>query len=78
LGECIATLEIKLAEDNLATQAIINDLEAKLTAANARSKKAIQDHSDIQNELSSMKVRAELDLKALEVRLSHSVEEAGA
>jgi hypothetical protein len=49
-----------------------------LLPANARSEKAIQDHSDIQKELSSVKVRVELDLKALEVRLSHSVEEAGA
>jgi hypothetical protein len=38
----------------------------------------IQDYSDIQKELSSVKVRAELDLKALEVRLSHLIEEAGA
>ena len=78
LGERIAALETKLAEDNSAAQAIINDLKAKLDAANARSKKAIQDHSNIQNELSSMKIKAELDLKALKVKLSHLTEEARA
>jgi hypothetical protein len=78
LGEFIATLKTKLAEDNSATQAIINDLEAKLAAANVRLEKAIQDNFDIQNELSSVKVRAELDLKALKVRISHLLEESGA
>ena len=78
LGEQIAVLETKLAEDSLAAQGKINDLEVKLAAANARSKKAIQNHLDIQNELSAMKVRAELHLKALDVKLSHLIEEAGA
>jgi chromosome segregation ATPase len=78
LGECIATLETKLAEDNSAAQARINDLEAKLAAANVKFEKAIQDNSDIQNELSSVNVRVKLDLKALEVRISHLLEESGA
>ena len=47
LGEQIAALEAKLAEDNLVAQARISDLEAKLAATNARFEKAIQDHSDI-------------------------------
>lgn len=76
--ERIAALEAKLAKDNLATQARINDLKDKLAAVNGISKKAIQDHLDIQKELSSVKINAELDLKALNVRLSHSVEEVGA
>jgi hypothetical protein len=76
LGECIATLETKLAEDNSAARARINDLEAKLVAANVRFEKAMQDNSDIQKELSLVKIRAELDLKALEVRISHLLEES--
>jgi hypothetical protein len=50
-------------------QAKINDLEATLTANNT----AIQ---NVQKELSSVKIQAELDSKALEVRISHSLEEA--
>jgi hypothetical protein len=76
LGECIVVLETKLAEDNSTTQAKINDLEVKLAAAKIRSKRTIQDHSDIQKELSSVKVKAKLDSKALEVRISHSLEKA--
>jgi hypothetical protein len=78
LGKCIVMLETKLAEDNSTTQAKINDLEVKLAAAKIRSKRMIQDHSDIQKELSSVKVKAELDSKALEVRISHSLEKAAA
>jgi hypothetical protein len=77
-GERIVALEAKLVEDSLTAWAKINDLEAKLFAANAISEKAIKDHSDIQKELSSMKIKAELDLKALNVRLLHSAEEEGA
>lgn len=71
-------MEAKLAEDNLATQARINDLKAKLAAVNAISEKAIQDHSDIQKKLSYVKIKAKLELKALNVRLSHLVDKAGA
>jgi hypothetical protein len=71
-------LEAKLAEDNLVAPAKINDLEVKLAAVNDISEKATKDYLDIQNELSSVKINAELELKALNVRLSHSMEEAGA
>jgi hypothetical protein len=71
-------LEAKLAEDNLATQAKINDLEVKLAVVNAISEKATKDYSDIQKKLSSVKINAELELKTLNVRFSHSMEEAGA
>jgi hypothetical protein len=57
-------LKAKLAEDSSTTWARINDLEAKLAAANTIFEKAIKDHSDIQKELSSMKIKAKLDLKA--------------
>jgi hypothetical protein len=77
-GKRIVALEAKLVEDSLTAWAKINDLEAKLFAANAISEKAIKDHSDIQKELSSMKIKAELDLKALNMRLLHSAKEEGA
>ena len=76
LREHIAMLKTWLCEDALAAQAKITNLEAILAAANIRSKKAIQDHLNIQNELSVAKIQAELDSKALEVRISHSLEEA--
>lgn len=63
-GERIAALEAKLAEDNSTTHARINDLEVKLVVTNVTSEKAIKDHSDIQKELSSMRIKAELELKA--------------
>jgi multidrug resistance efflux pump len=50
-------------------QAKINNLEATLAANNT----AIQ---SVQKELSSVKIQAELDSKSLEVRISHSLEEA--
>jgi hypothetical protein len=78
LRERIAALETWLSEDNLAGQTKISDLEAELVADNVRSEKAIQDHLNIQKELSSVKIQAELDSKALEVRISHSLEEATA
>jgi chromosome segregation ATPase len=65
----IVALETRLSEDALVAQAKINDLEATLAANNT----AIQ---SVQKELSSVKIQAELDSKALEVRISHSLEEA--
>jgi hypothetical protein len=65
----IVALEIRLSEDALVAQAKINDLEATLTANNM----AIQ---NVQKELSSVKIQVELDSKALEVRISHSLKEA--
>jgi hemerythrin superfamily protein len=50
-------------------QAKISDLEATIVTNNA----TIQ---DLQKELSSAKIQAEIDSKASEVRISHSLEEA--
>jgi hypothetical protein len=69
LRACIAALETRLSEDALVAQAKVNDLEATLAASNTM----IQ---SIQKELSSVKIQSELDSKALEVRISHSLEEA--
>ena len=76
LREHIVVLETRFCEDALAAQAKITDLEATLATANVKSEKAIQDHLNIQNELSLVKIQAELDSKVLEVRISHSLEEA--
>ena len=54
---------------------LFRSLEVKLVAANAMSEKAIKDHSDIQNELSSVKIKAELELKTLNVKLSNALED---
>ena len=42
----IAALEAKLAEDNLAAQARIDNPEVKLAVINAISEKATKDYSD--------------------------------
>jgi multidrug resistance efflux pump len=62
-------LETRFLEENATAQTKINELEAQLANANAKSEKAIQ-------ELSSVKIQAELDSKASEVRISHLLEEA--
>ena len=61
LRESIDVLKNQLHEDALAAQAQIANLEATLATANAKFEKAIQDHSDIQKELSLVKIQAELD-----------------
>jgi hypothetical protein len=60
LRESITALETRLSEESSVAQTKINDLEAKLTDANAKSKKAIRDHLNIQKELSSVRIQAEL------------------
>jgi TPP-dependent pyruvate/acetoin dehydrogenase alpha subunit len=53
LKECIAALETRLFEENMVTQTKINELEAKLADANAKTEKAAQ-------ELCSVKIQAKL------------------
>jgi chromosome segregation ATPase len=65
----VDALKTQLSKDASVAQAKINDLEATITANNT----AIQ---SLQKELSSVKIQAELDFKASEVRISHSLEEA--
>jgi hypothetical protein len=60
LRESITALETRLSEESSVAQTKINDLEAKLTDANAKSEKAIRDHLNIQKELSSVRIQAEL------------------
>jgi hypothetical protein len=76
LGERIASLVTKLAEDKSATQSRIHDLEIKLAAANVISKSLVKDHSTIQEELAFVKTEADLQLKALTVRLLEMIDEA--
>ena len=75
LRESIAMLENRLREDASVAQAQIANLEAIFAVANAKFEKAIQNHSDIQNKLSLVKIQVELDSKVLEIRISHSLEE---
>jgi predicted RNase H-like nuclease (RuvC/YqgF family) len=62
-------LETQLSRDASAAQAKISDLEVTIVTNNA----TIQ---SLQKELSSVKIQAEIDSRALEVRISHSLEEA--
>jgi hypothetical protein len=76
LREHIDALKTRLSKDAPTAQTKISDLEATLVAANVRSEKVVQDHMDTQNKLYSVRIQAELDSKALEVRISHLLEEA--
>jgi multidrug resistance efflux pump len=62
-------LEAQLSRDTLEAQAKISNLEATIVANDA----TIQ---SLQKELSSAKIRAEIELKASETRILHSLEEA--
>jgi hypothetical protein len=62
-------LEAQLSRDTLEAQAKISNLEATIVANSA----TIQ---SLQKELSSAKIRAEIESKASETRISHSLEEA--
>ena len=53
----------------------ISDLKVKLVAANAISEKVIKDHSDIREELTFIKTKADLKSKVLNARLSNAIEE---